>query len=123
MSDIFFVIRMSVITFGVVLFMQVQVNERTIEEHSLAWLRSSSLISELQEVADGAISAGKSLVATVGRHFNKDFFKGWDRDNQAGFRHLRMGIDRSKTYIGEKAKEAQEKLKEAKEKASKKLED
>jgi hypothetical protein len=60
MQDIFFVIKCIVITTVVVIAMQMRIGHRTAEDHVMSWIHSSSVRGTLQEVAEGAVKAGKN---------------------------------------------------------------
>lgn len=111
MRDFFFVIKMALITLFIIMVMQIQVNNQTLEERSLAAIRTSPYIEELQKVADGGVIFAKRVWGTIAGYFNDEIFKGFKSDKRPGDR-VRSGIDRSKSYFEEKAKEAQAKLKE-----------
>lgn len=54
MSEFFFVVKTLIVTVVVVLLMQMRVGTATLEQHSLAWLRQSSIVHTLRDVAEGA---------------------------------------------------------------------
>jgi hypothetical protein len=67
MSDLFFVIRMVIITAVLLIVMQIKVGTVTIERSAQEWMHSSSMIASLQKVAGGAVkflSQGYKTVAT-----------------------------------------------------------
>ncbi|MDZ4662815.1 MAG: hypothetical protein SGJ18_14475 [Pseudomonadota bacterium] len=112
MGEIFFTIKMGFLTFVIVMLMQIQMGTQTIEQHSLNWIRTSSMVDQLQEVADGGIIAMRKMFSFVTKNMNADFFKNFDKENQAGFRHLRAGLARSGAFIEEKAMNAKKKVTE-----------
>lgn len=65
MGDFIFVIKTLVVTVAIVVLMQIRVGGRTIEQHSLAWIHTSVVVEQLQEVAAGAVKAGSKAVAYV----------------------------------------------------------
>ncbi len=54
MSEVFFCIKTFVLTIAIVMVMQVQVGDRTLENHALAWVQTSPLVTPLNSVAHGA---------------------------------------------------------------------
>ena len=92
--------------------MQIQIGTKTIEQHTMNWIHSSTFVEQLQEVADGGIMASRQMFSFITKNMNADFFKNFDKENQAGFRHLKAGLNRSRAFIEEKAKDAKKKVKE-----------
>lgn len=54
MRDLFFVLKTFILTVAVILAMQVQLGERTIESHAQQWIESSAVVAPLNAVAKGA---------------------------------------------------------------------
>ncbi|MES2962370.1 MAG: hypothetical protein V4760_00675 [Bdellovibrionota bacterium] len=65
MGDLVFVVKTLVITVALVVLMQIKVGSRTVEQHSLAWIHQSVFVEQLQEVAAGAVKAGRKGVAMM----------------------------------------------------------
>ena len=55
MSDFFFVVKCALATLVILVFMQMRIGNRTIEQHSLNWIQTSSAVEELRGVAEGAV--------------------------------------------------------------------
>ena len=110
MSDLFFVFKMLIMTTVVVFFMQIQIGKQTLEKHSLAWIRTSPLIGQLQEVADGAVILITKIYGEATAKLSSSFRSRIDPNNQPGNRHLNLKLERSKEYIQKKAREAKEKV-------------
>ncbi len=53
MGDLFFALRMIIITVVVLFLLQIKVGPLTLEERSMNWVRTSTITSELQTVAHG----------------------------------------------------------------------
>ncbi len=119
MRDIFFVVRMIVITFALILTMQIQINDRTLEERSLAWIRTSPVVEELQKIADAGVIGARKVWGNLTSKFGDNVFKGFKSEDKPGNR-LRASWERSKVYIEEKAREAKEKVQELRDEHSKK---
>lgn len=73
MSDILFLVRTFVLTVAVVMVMQINVGERTIENHALAWVQTSPVVAPLNHVAKGAAKLVKDAVATVKQNIKNPF--------------------------------------------------
>lgn len=71
MGDIFFVIRVFIVTFVAVIFMQIRIGGATIEKHSLAWIQQSAVIDNLRLVAEGAVKAANKGYLTIRESFDK----------------------------------------------------
>lgn len=54
MMDFLFFIKAFLLTLILVLLMQIQVGERTVESHTMGWVQSSVIIMPLNNVAQGA---------------------------------------------------------------------
>lgn len=53
MSEFLFFVKMTALTAVLVLVMQVQVGERSLEDHAMGWVQSSALVAPLNAVAHG----------------------------------------------------------------------
>lgn len=62
MSEIFFCIKTFVLTIAIVMVMQVQVGDRTLENHALGWVQTSPLVMPLNTVARGAAKMIKEMM-------------------------------------------------------------
>ncbi len=54
MSDILFFLKTFALTLAVVLVMQIEVGQRSIESHALAWVHTSPAVAPLNSAAKGA---------------------------------------------------------------------
>ena len=115
MKDIFFIFRVLMLTVTAILIFQVKVGETTLEQKSEAWIRSSTLVTPLQEVADGTVvvihklikKAEAFLASRVGSTVKAAATEVVD-DNQPGRRQLKMHLERSKDFLKEKAGKAKD---------------
>ncbi len=111
-GDLFFIIRMIVFTIVVVLFLQIRLGEYTLEERFYTQLQSSQFGQEVTEVAQGGVIAIKSGLIRLKEKFTRfwgDKTSSIDKENVPGFRHLKMGLDRSAEYVKKQAKAQLEK--------------
>ena len=84
MADMFFMLRMVVFTFIIVVIMQIKIGPATLEQHSQEWLHSSSMVTSLQGVAEGAVkvltqgykSAANALDINISKVFRKEELPG-----------------------------------------------
>lgn len=53
MSDFVFFLKLSGLTLALVLVMQIQVGETSIEDHAMSWVQSSTITSPLNAIAHG----------------------------------------------------------------------
>lgn len=54
MSDIFFFVKTFVLTVAIIVLMQIEVGQRSIESHALSWIHTSPIIAPLNGAAKGA---------------------------------------------------------------------
>ncbi len=60
MEDIMFVLKCLVVTAVLVVAMQIRVGHESVESHMMSWLHNSTVSNTLNDVAAGAVKAGKS---------------------------------------------------------------
>lgn len=65
MNDIIFFLKLFCLTVVLVLFMQIQVGEQTIEWHTMQWVHTSSLVGPLNGVAQGGAKVMRDLTHKV----------------------------------------------------------
>lgn len=63
MSELLFCIKTFVLTVAIVVAMQIQVGERTIENHAMSWVQTSPLVRPLNHAAHGAAKMWNDLLA------------------------------------------------------------
>ncbi|HVK60895.1 MAG TPA: hypothetical protein VM432_05065 [Bdellovibrionales bacterium] len=71
MSDFLFVVKCIVATLVMLIFMQMRVGNRTIEQHSLRWIQQSSAVEELRVVAEGAVHAATEGYSRASTYFGQ----------------------------------------------------
>lgn len=104
-SSFFLILKAFVLTIAVILVMQIQVGQTTIERKSEAWLRTSPFVSQLQQVADGGMIVLDKLLGSIHQTLDRSESKSsnsFAQDVEPGKRHLRMKLERSKEYLKEK---------------------
>lgn len=71
MAEFFFVVKTFLFTLAIVVLMQIQVGESTIEERSHAWIQESAIHRTLAKVAVGAATVMKD-----GAHYVQGWIAG-----------------------------------------------
>lgn len=104
MGDLFFVIRMFLISLVIMLMFQVRIGTLTVEEHSLSWLRESSFAHEIQETGQGAALFIRDIFQKVGHLLQTSFGDSMRSAEQAGARTIKLIPDRA-SHIANEAKE------------------
>ena len=110
MGDIFFFVKMIVMAAFFILVMQIRIGQQTIEERSMVWLKESSMVVPLQEVADGGVVA----LSKVWDHVVNNTGDLFNSENIPGKRTLGIKLERSKAYVREQLDRANAKLEEMK---------
>jgi hypothetical protein len=106
MADLLFVVKSFLATFLLVVLMQIQVSNQTIESHMHNWIRSSEVVSSLRGVAQGAakiINQGyratmRTIASQVGGEVN--------REQMAGSRGFGFRLERNDSVLREDADQA-----------------
>ncbi len=106
MADVLFVLKSFLVTFILIVLMQIQVGENTIESHAQAWLRESSIVHTLRGVAHGGVkllSEGyQSVIATLDAKLGNSF----NREQMAGMRGFNLRMERTDSARREAADRA-----------------
>jgi hypothetical protein len=97
MSDIIFALKMLGITIALVFLMQIRVGNSTVEQHSLAFIRSSSAVETLNGVAQGAIKAMVQGTRWVSSVFDTNVGKVFKSGAEPGSRLDMFRFKRSET--------------------------
>lgn len=70
MSELFFCLKTFVLTIAIVIVMQVQVGERTLENHALSWVQTSPIVSPLNSVARGGAKVIREMMDKTQERFH-----------------------------------------------------
>lgn len=65
MSEFFFFMKLFLLTIALVLVMQIQVGERSLESHAMGWVQTSALVQPLNSIAVGGAKVIKDLTAKI----------------------------------------------------------
>jgi hypothetical protein len=103
MGDIIFVIKTLVVTVALVVMMQIKIGPQTIEQRALAWIHHSVAVEQLQEVAAGAVKAGRKGIAMVSNALGIQTRIAREEQTIMGLK-----VKRSEAYYKQKDREAEE---------------
>jgi len=115
MGDIFFFIKMLIFSFILILVLQVKIGEKTLEEKSMDYISQSSVLPVMQGVADGGVKVIGKVWNNTMKIFGGKITGIFNTDNIPGKRTLGIKMERSKKYLAEKVKEAENKIKQTEE--------
>lgn len=101
MGEMWFAFKATIMTIVIVFFMQIKIGQNTIEQNAYQWIKTSYLVSQLNDVSRGAVVAireayqglSNSMTAKVKKTFKDEF--------QPGERSLIPDMKRSREYLGE----------------------
>lgn len=65
MMDFLFFVKTFILTVAIVLVMQIQVGNNTLESHAMTWVQSSSVAAPLNSVARGAAKMFHDVTAKI----------------------------------------------------------
>lgn len=103
MGNLFYIIKIGLVTFLFVVFMQIQVGQNTIENHAENFIRKSSFMEPVREVAEGGFIAVKNIYRKSLKTIDSFVTKQFRSENSPGQRKL-MEIKRSLAYQKEQEK-------------------
>lgn len=107
MGDLFFFMRVMVITVVVVLLMQIRWGNQTIEHHTMNFITSSSFVEPIDDVANGAVRFIRNMWSSFTKNINTGFTNALRKENQPGSRHSSLvNLERSQEYIKEHSQKA-----------------
>jgi hypothetical protein len=106
MGDLFFLVKVTVVTLFVVLLMQVKIGESTLEERSRAWVATSPMVGVLQEVADGAVLLLAEGYQKVSQTMTDRFSGKVNKEDQPGYRTLKLQVERSRAVLERQVEKA-----------------
>lgn len=97
MSHIGFVLKIFVLTVVIVLLMQIKVGEQTVENHAHSFLKTSSILAPLNEIAQGGAALFRSTYQGAIKTFDSIVTKKFRSDSSPGKRGL-VDVKRSQKY-------------------------
>ncbi|HEX4923007.1 MAG TPA: hypothetical protein VFV50_02940 [Bdellovibrionales bacterium] len=120
MGEIFFVLKISVVTLVLVFLMQIKLGDDTLENRALFALRDSALAGELQQIGTGGWKELRKTIARLGKSLSSSFGGKEDRLSVFGFgrseaykeeqerkREARRAVDRATDALEESAEPAE----------------
>lgn len=108
MGELKFVLKTFIITVVAILFMQIQWGNVTIEEYTMEFLTSASIVKPIDQTASGMVIFVRNMWTKMTRSLNTGFSHALSEENRPGSRHSILNVDRSKAYLSNKAHEARE---------------
>lgn len=105
MDSLYFILKSLVVTFVIVLFMQIKWSDRTLEYEAHRFLTSSTIVKPLESTAQGAVTFVRNMWNKVTKSLNSNFSNALRSENQPGSRFPKA-LERSKEYVRETAKKA-----------------
>ncbi len=72
MMDFLFFVKTFVLTVAVVVVMQIQVGEKSLETHAMSWVQSSTVAQPLNNVAKGAAKLARDVTQTISSKVKKN---------------------------------------------------
>ncbi|MEQ1665553.1 MAG: hypothetical protein ABL927_09285 [Bdellovibrionales bacterium] len=109
MGSIFFVLRALVVTFLLVIVMQVRWGESTIESTAMEFLTSSTVVKPIDETASGIVVFIRNSWSRFTKSINTNFSNAMRSENQPGSRHLGFSFERTSKSAMTKAEQYSDK--------------
>ena len=100
------------ITLIIVFLLQIRVGNSTLEEKAMFWIHDSYIMAPVQKAAEGAVLMIRDSWNALTKNINTKYADSVKRENQPGFRDVKIHFDRSKAYLEEQARKAAEQLQE-----------
>jgi hypothetical protein len=97
MGHLFYVIKIGIATFLIVVLMQIEVSHNTIENHAENFIRRSSFFEPAREIAEGGFIAAKNIYRKSLAVADSFVTKQFRAENSPGQRKL-LEIKRSLAY-------------------------
>lgn len=106
MSHLGFVLKVFIATVLVVLIMQIKIGEETVENHAHSFLKTSSILEPLNEVAQGGAALFRSTYKNIIKTFDSLITQKFRSDNSPGKRDI-VEVKRSQKYEKEQELKSQ----------------
>ncbi|MBT4760467.1 MAG: hypothetical protein HOO06_02110 [Bdellovibrionaceae bacterium] len=104
----FFIIRTFIITFIVVMVLQIRIGDNTLEERAVVYMQTSQAMKPVHEVVHGGVLAIKGGFKNFMGLFQSKTSEFFDKNNLPGHRTIGFQLRRSQKYISEKVKDARD---------------
>lgn len=105
MFNFVFLLKTFLLTFVILICMQVRVGEFTLEQRAMFFVHDSPVVEPLREVAEGSTRAVRNWLRAISQKIGQTGKSVWDSGNQPGSR-LNTNLERSKAYLNEQAEKA-----------------
>lgn len=106
MFNLFFMIKTLILTFVILVIMQVRVGEFTLEQRAMFFVHDSPVVEPLREVAEGSTRAVRNWLRGISQQIGKSGKALWSSEDQPGNRNLGVHIKRSQAFLKEQAEKA-----------------
>lgn len=84
--DFLFFSKTFLLTLAIVVLMQIQVGERSIESHAMSWVQTSAIVSPLNNVAQGGAKAFRDFTHYISNQINGGDKKDKKEERRSSFR-------------------------------------
>lgn len=118
MPDIMFFIKAIVVSLVIVMIMQVKIDKVTLEDHASMFIKHSTLMSPLQEVAAAGVKATRSSIKWVSKQVNTHVTGKWNKKKPEQNNYGGVSFQRSESYRREQEKKARDAEEAASEESS-----
>ena len=108
MSDIFFFIKIIILTSIFTILMQIKIGETTLEQKTEVMIKESYFGQTMVEVAQGAIHALRDVYKSLLDNVDSKVTKELDQKNIPGHRSFGVELKRSKEFLSEQLKRGKE---------------
>ncbi len=88
MGNLFYIVKMILITIALILVMQIEVDHKTIESHAESFIQQSQIMSPVRDIAQGGFRFFKVAYHNVGKTVDSFFTKNFRSENAPGKRKL-----------------------------------
>lgn len=88
MMDFLFFVKTFCLTIVLVVLMQIQVGQSSIESHALGWVQHSAVVSPLNQTAHGAAQLIRDLTGYISQSLKKKESKDKKEETRSSFRWL-----------------------------------
>ena len=108
MGDIFFFIKVLILTCVFTIFMQIKIGETTLEQKAEVYIKESYAGQTLLEVAQGGVAVLADLYRNLSKSISSNVTKDLKQESIPGQRSFGIKLERSKEFLREKVKEGKD---------------
>lgn len=111
MGNIFYVLKIGIVTLVIVLIMQINIGQNTVENHAEMFIRKSSILEPVREVAEGGFIVLKNVYRKTASTIDTFVTEQFRSENAPGKRKL-FELKRSLAYQKDQEKRLEEQSQE-----------